>query len=387
MVSKRAIKKGAPKRWVIDLCFQAPCGRQERYRRLAQVQNKPAAEAEERRIQDYWAEHGTLKTLLTPQPTEPDTKIQHTWEQAVEYWTEHVKPVKKKSTGEGYVRLFDGPGFEFWRGRLLSEINYNEIAKWDAQLAKAGLANSSRRNHHVALHACLASVGPHQGPNGSEPGVMLTTLPNYPPMPKVGRGKPVAASADDLALLLSEGRSGRVPKFCQIKAIRAAQLAYALAAYAGMRAGEVRELRVQDVDLNNGTITIRAALVLGEIVAPKSGHARVVGIAEPLRPLLEERMAAKPKPNDLVAAKADGTAWGDTGLWQALQRACQRLGIGGSRYHALRHYFASALFGGGVDARTVQENLGHADLSTTQRYAHVDVIRSKAAVSVFNKVG
>jgi integrase/recombinase XerD len=80
-----------------------------------------------------------------------------------------------------------------------------------------------------------------------------------------------------------------------------------------------------------------------------------------------------------------GTKLTTARIWQIVKKHAQRAGMEKNVYpHLLRHSFATHLLGNGADLRIIQEMLGHADISTTQVYTHVDQQRLKAVHRQFH---
>ncbi len=137
----------------------------------------------------------------------------------------------------------------------------------------------------------------------------------------------------------------------------------------GVRVSELIALRVRDLDLDDGF-----AIVLG-----KGSKERLVPVGQSalralrvylreLRPSLE-RGAGK----GVVFLNNRGTPLSRMGVWKILRGQVERAGITKRvTPHTLRHTFATHLLEGGADLAAVQEMLGHADISTTQIYTHVD---------------
>jgi len=157
-------------------------------------------------------------------------------------------------------------------------------------------------------------------------------------------------------------------------------MAFKLAAFAGLRANEVRGLRWSDVDLKVGIITVRRGLTLGVEVTPKSHHQRVIPIGQRLRATLETAPPKKASPWGPMALTAHGKPWGESGLNQAFGRAMERARLDGWSFHDLRHFFVTELFRNGASAVAIQQLAGHADLATTQRYADLDANDLRSAI-------
>jgi integrase/recombinase XerD len=138
---------------------------------------------------------------------------------------------------------------------------------------------------------------------------------------------------------------------------------------AGLRVSELCALSLTDLLLSDNLVRVFG----------KGGKERLVPIGRSvigavsvylhtMRPELD-----RGKSRGRVLLNVRGGPLSRVGAWTIVQRATRRAGIAKRvTPHTLRHTFATHLLEGGADLRAVQEMLGHADLSTTQIYTHVD---------------
>ncbi len=126
---------------------------------------------------------------------------------------------------------------------------------------------------------------------------------------------------------------------------------------------------------------------LGETVriTGKGGKTRLVPVLPVVREAVAAYAAALPlalSPKDALFRAPRGGPYSPRHAQALMQRLRGRLGLPDSATpHALRHSFATHLLGAGADLRAIQELLGHASLSTTQRYMDVDAAGLLAAYS------
>ena len=199
-------------------------------------------------------------------------------------------------------------------------------------------------------------------------------------------------SANPAALLNTPRLPARLPKVlseAQVEALLAApdpatplgqrDAALLEVLYAtGLRVSELVGLTLRQVDLTRGLVRVTG----------KGGRERLV----PLTPVAVEKLRryltqgrprllgvpARPRAAALVFVNRRGGPLSRQGFWKILLHYARRAGLPPVSPHVLRHSFATHLLSRGANLRVLQLLLGHADLSTTQIYTHLEAARLRA---------
>ena len=193
----------------------------------------------------------------------------------------------------------------------------------------------------------------------------------------------------DLAAALSPPqRERRLPRVLRVEEIDAAEEMQSLHVYhtslrdmaivellyaTGMRVAELAGLDMDDIDLERGEVR-----VLGKgrkerlIPMHEAAQQLLANYIWKERTILEANAAEGETKGKPLFLSVKGGRLSDRGVRRVIERFFRGL-EGGRRIspHTLRHTFATHLLQGGADLRTVQELLGHVDLSTTQIYTHL----------------
>jgi integrase len=148
------------------------------------------------------------------------------------------------------------------------------------------------------------------------------------------------------------------------------------AAVTGLRQSELLGLRWRDIDVTANRLRVRNAFVRGEHSSEGQSDLstrRSVPMADWLAQDLASWRHRTPfdADDDLVFAHPElGKPLDPSKVTRRFKAACQDAGVREIRFHDLRHTFATSLAASGAPLRSIQEFLGHADLKTTQIYAH-----------------
>ena len=270
------------------------------------------------------------------------------------------------NTIDAYARdLTDLAAFLRRRGRSLDAARSEDLRAYLKHLSESGLAArtvarrlSALRQYHRFLYG--------EGWRGDDPAAALES-------PRQGRSLPKVLGEPEVDRLLLTARAAEGPEAARLACL--VELLYGT----GLRVSELVAL-----PLAAAARDPRLLIVLG-----KGNKERMVPVGEPARLALRAylslrgRFLAQGETSPwLFPSRARGGHLTRRRVGQLLKDLALRAGLDPGKVspHVLRHAFASHLLDHGADLRSVQQMLGHADISTTQIYTHVLNERLRALV-------
>ncbi len=277
---------------------------------------------------------------------------------AIDAWLDELRRVRRVSerTVDAYRRdALDYHAFALAHGLSgWSEAGTTFVDGYFASLLKRGRAGSTaarRRSSLRSFHAFLARMGEHR----EDPIALLAA-------PRRERKLPHALTVGEIESLLAAPEGDRA---LALRDRAMLELAYA----AGLRVSELVGAERAHLDLSGRSLTVTG----------KGDKQRLVPFGRAAERALREwlergrpQLAARAR-HDRVFCNAAGGPLSRMGWWKILRGHASRAQIATRVHpHALRHSFATHLLEGGADLRVVQELLGHASITTTAIYTHLD---------------
>ena len=235
-----------------------------------------------------------------------------------------------------------------------SEVTLQDLRDFVFHLKDSGLAATSVRRALSCIRGYFAFL--------MEEGVLTEDPSERLESPRAWRRLPQVLSQEEIQKIL-EAPDPDHPMYWRDRSIL--EVLYAT----GIRVSELVELRMSNLDLEEAICTVFG----------KGSKERLVPLGGPARRALERYL--RELRSRLDSGRGEGRVFlnhrgrplSRAAIWELVKKYALRGGVGRKvSPHIFRHSFATHLLEGGADLAAVQELLGHADISTTQIYTHVD---------------
>jgi len=304
------------------------------------------------------------KSGYIPKKKRGDTSINT----LIDFLDKEYKPWFKSTRKPPYRNLDNLAAFRFLHDKDMADISIRLIERWSAKQKDAGKADSTIKRYLNTLKAVLNKavewgviekspltglkpiktddLGRVRFLNNDEEKSLLNALDSREAFMRKNNDSANKARAQQGRTLLASLNQVTYTDYLKPMVI--------LAKNTGMRKGEILSLTWRDINFQTAQITIR-----GETA--KSSKTRHIPLNKAAYAMMEKWH--KQSENERVF-----NIGSIQGVWNNLIKST---GIADFRFHDLRHDFASKLVMAGVDLKTVQELLGHADLTMTLRYSHL----------------
>ena len=246
------------------------------------------------------------------------------------------------------------------------QVSLGLISQYLAERKRGGLSAASIKLIVVALKIFFRfSTG--KGIVARDPTESLT-------LPRIERYLPETLNEIQVEQLL-ESIDATAPLGLRDRAML--ELLYA----SGLRIAELAGAKLENLNLDEGVVRVTGKGNKTRLVpVGRKACAALAAYLEEERPRLVRRRTGSE-----VFLSTRGGRLTTVRIWQIVKACARRSGLEANIYpHLLRHSFATHLLSNGADLRIIQEMLGHADISTTQIYTHVDQQRLKAVHRKFH---
>lgn len=346
--------RGKVGQWEVDIRIMLPNGKKVRERLKAPVASRSGAKR--------WAEARERELLskgLLPETREAPRFSPFADEFLESYARVHNKPSEVRAKTTAFNRHLK-PVFGKKR---LDEISTRDIDGFKAKKLREGLSAKSVNNLLTILRKCLDTAVDWE---------LLSHLPKVKWLKTVDPGFDFL-DFDEAARLLDAARAEAEWHAMILTALRT-----------GLRVGELRALRWQDVDLVARRLMVRRSASKDDVGAPKSGRTREVDLGAEVTAVLKAHRHLR---GELVFCHPTGRMLTENECKHPLRRAYTRAGLRPFGWHVLRHSFASHLTMRGAPLKVVQELLGHSDIRVTMRYSHLSPNVRRDAVELLNASG
>lgn len=300
-----------------------------------------------------------------------------TVDQAAENYLEWYSAHKKDVSGaRGHIKEHILPTFS---GRMVQDLSNAELKKWrDSLISKPPRVRRKKGETAIRYREEWSPTPEEVRARKATANRILTTLKAL--LNKSFKDRLVADDVEWRSLEPFGNVDRPIEKFltadeCQ-RIMNAAGSDFRrivqAAALAGMRYGEICNLRVRDFISHDRGVWCRIT---------KSGKPRFVPLNGDGMALLEQQSAGKPG-DDYLFVRADGLPWGKSHQDRRMKAACEAARVEPVSFHILRHSYASLIINSGVtELSIVGDLLGHADGRITKRhYAHIADATKRAAV-------
>ena len=368
-IRKRKLKDGSITYQVIVENERDPLtGKRERKYKTVKGTKKQAESCMRKMIDEI--ENGTTITSSTMKLS--------TW---MKEWLTLYLPNIEESTRNGYEERINKRIIPILGATPLKSLTTANIQSWVNDLSKE-LAPKSVKNIYLNLKAALDKA------------TTLRMIPYNPctgvVLPKLKKYQAEVYDTEEINKVLE------IAKNTDIYLILLLELSL------GLRRGELCALTWDDVDFKEGTIKIDKSKYAKKgktaIKAPKTtAGIRTILIGENVAKELKKAhneylknklaMGMAFKDSNHVISKADGSSYHPDSLTKKWERFEAKHNLKHIRFHDLRHSNATAMIAAGIDPKTVQTRLGHADISVTMNiYAHCTQAMNKKAADEIDKL-